>query len=213
MIAKTGLFVQQRGAALVVALIMLVLMTLVGITAMQVTTVQQKMVTNNRDLNTAFQAAETALKRGERYILSMMIGKATVEHLFTDPCTAGLCKPKPMASDPQWLEAIGTNVIWADTSTTTLKYGSETKPAGASDKIPTILPLPSGSVAKQPRFMIEDITPSEKGKAQGGLGTVKNDAGVDQGWFRVTAQGYGQRLGDDNEPLSRVMLQSVIRKD
>ncbi len=211
MITKTGLIGQQQGAALVVALIMLVLMTLVSITAMQVTTVQQKMVTNSRDLNTAFQAAETALRRGEDYILLMKRGKATeLDDLFTDPCTSGLCKPKPESSDPQWLPP---NVSWADDSTTTLKYGSEPAPAGASTDIPDISPLPDGSVAKQPRFMIEDITPSGAGTPKGGLGTTKNDNEIGKGWFRITAQGYGQAQGEDGKSLSRVMLQSVRKKD
>lgn len=42
MAKKAGFLVKQQGAALIVALIMLVLMTLVGVTAMQVTTVQEK---------------------------------------------------------------------------------------------------------------------------------------------------------------------------
>ena len=211
MITKTGLIRQQQGAALVVALIMLILMTLVGVTAMQVTTVQQKMVANNRDLNSAFQAAEIALRRGEDYILSMDIGKATeLDNLFTDSCTSGLCKPKPEDSDPQWLPP---NVSWANDSTTTLKYGSEDMPVGASNLIRTISPLPESSVAKQPRFIVEDITPSGAGQPKGGLGTTKNNNEINKGWFRITAQGYGQGQEENGEPLSRVMLQSVRKKD
>ena len=211
MIAKNILIVQQQGAALVISLIMLVLMTLVGVTAMQVTTVQQKMVSNNNDLNIAFQAAETALKRGEEYLSGIVAGKAIeAESPFTDPCTAGLCKPKPEGSDPQWLPP---NVSWAKDSTTTLEYGNETVLAGASDNIRDILPLPSSSVAKQPRFIIEDITPTGVGKPKGGLGTIKNDNDIGKGWFRVTAQGYGRGQSDDGEPLARVMLQSVRKKD
>jgi len=215
MITKNGSIMEQQGAALVVALIMLVLMTLVGVTAMQVTTVQQKMVANRNDLNTAFQAAETALKRGEDYLLGIVAGKAK-EDPFTDSCTAGLCTPK-LEGDPRWLPP---NVSWEKDSTTTLEYGNETVLAGASDNIRDVPPLPSGSVVKQPRFMIEDITmgsdpeePIKKPKPRGGLGTTMNSNEIGKGWFRITAQGYGQAQSDDGEPLSRVMLQSVRKKD
>lgn len=55
----------QRGAALVISLIILALMTLIGVTAIQVSTQQEKMVANARDSNNAFQAAESALRRAE----------------------------------------------------------------------------------------------------------------------------------------------------
>ena len=54
--------------------------------------------------------------------------------------------------------------------------------------------------------MIEDITP------QGGGGLGSGQQTINSGWYRITAQGYGQAQGDDSEPLSRVMLQSVFKK-
>lgn len=56
----------QRGAVLIVGLIMLLLITMIGVTAMQVTTQQERMAGNLRDRNIAFQAAEMALRAGER---------------------------------------------------------------------------------------------------------------------------------------------------
>lgn len=55
-----GLSRAQQGAALVVSLIILVIMTLLGVTAIQVTTSEEKMVANLREFNIAFQAAEAA---------------------------------------------------------------------------------------------------------------------------------------------------------
>ncbi len=55
----------QRGAVLIVGLIILLLMTMIGVTAMQVTTQQERMAGNLRDRNIAFQAAEMALRTGE----------------------------------------------------------------------------------------------------------------------------------------------------
>jgi type IV pilus assembly protein PilX len=58
----------QRGATLIVALVLLVLLTMVGVAGMQDTTLQEKMVGNMRDRNLAFQAAEAALRGGEKYL-------------------------------------------------------------------------------------------------------------------------------------------------
>jgi type IV pilus assembly protein PilX len=55
----------QRGIALVVSLIMLLVLTLIGVTAMQLSTRQEKMAGNTRDLDLAFQAAEAGLRFGE----------------------------------------------------------------------------------------------------------------------------------------------------
>lgn len=194
---EVGSLVKQQGAALVVALIMLVLMTLVGITAMQVTTVQEKMVANSRDLNVAFQAAEVALLRGEHYVKNMQ------DAIFTTTCkgsgsTIGLCKPGQ--STPIW-----TTISWSDTNPVTLEYGNEqeNKQIPASEtSVDNIQPLPANTVAKQPRYIIEDIT-SVSGGGQ---------ANLSKGLYRITAQGYGQAVNDNGQPLARVMLQSVFKK-
>lgn len=56
----------QRGSALIVALVFLLAMTLIGTTAMQGTTQQERMAGNYWDRNLAFQAAEAALSVGGR---------------------------------------------------------------------------------------------------------------------------------------------------
>ena len=58
----------QRGAALVVSLIMLLLLTILGISGMQSTVFEERMAGNARDANTAFQAAEAALRDAEDYL-------------------------------------------------------------------------------------------------------------------------------------------------
>ncbi|MFK5947321.1 MAG: PilX N-terminal domain-containing pilus assembly protein, partial [Methylococcales bacterium] len=50
---------KQTGVVLVVSLIMLLLLTLIGITGTQVTSLEEKMAGNARDQNIAFQAAES----------------------------------------------------------------------------------------------------------------------------------------------------------
>ncbi len=55
----------QSGTVLAISLIMLVLLTLIGVTGTQVTSLEEKMAGNSRDQNLAFQAAEAALRSGE----------------------------------------------------------------------------------------------------------------------------------------------------
>jgi type IV pilus assembly protein PilX len=58
----------QVGAALMMALIFLVLMTLLGTTAMRSSAFQEQMAGNSRDWNLAFQSAEAALREAETYV-------------------------------------------------------------------------------------------------------------------------------------------------
>lgn len=55
----------QRGIALVISLIFLLLLTLGGIAAMSTSTLEEKMSGNLKDQHIAFQAAESALRDGE----------------------------------------------------------------------------------------------------------------------------------------------------
>ncbi len=59
---------RQEGATLIVSLLILIVLTLIGITAMSTSGLEEKMAGNSRDLNLAFQAAEAALKDAEEFI-------------------------------------------------------------------------------------------------------------------------------------------------
>ncbi|MFV3306618.1 PilX N-terminal domain-containing pilus assembly protein [Pseudomonas sp. NY15181] len=58
----------QQGAVLVVALIMLLLLTIIGISSMRSTTLQERMAGNLRDESHALQAAEAAIRQGEAVV-------------------------------------------------------------------------------------------------------------------------------------------------
>ncbi len=55
----------QQGAALIVCLMMLVVMTILGVSAVTTTTMEEKMVGNIRNKHVSFQAAEAALRAAE----------------------------------------------------------------------------------------------------------------------------------------------------
>ena len=62
---------RQQGAVLVVSLIMLLVVTLVAVSSMQGTVMEEKMAGNTRDRNLAFQTTESALREAEIYIESV----------------------------------------------------------------------------------------------------------------------------------------------
>ncbi|NJD05836.1 MAG: hypothetical protein FIA97_04980 [Methylococcaceae bacterium] len=64
---------------------MLLVMTLIGITGVQVTSLEEKMAGNSRDRNLAFQAAEAALRAAEGSIAMAVQNKqlSTFEAQFT----------------------------------------------------------------------------------------------------------------------------------
>lgn len=59
---------RQHGIALVIALVFLLLLTIIGVTAMNTTTMQERMAGNARDRNAAFQVTEATLRVAEEEI-------------------------------------------------------------------------------------------------------------------------------------------------
>lgn len=59
---------RESGAALVVSLVLLLVLTVLGVASMRTTTLQERMAGNLRDGNLAFQSAEAALREGEEFL-------------------------------------------------------------------------------------------------------------------------------------------------
>lgn len=80
----------QRGAVLYVALIMLILLALIGITALQVTGLQERMTASYRSTNMAFQNAE-GRARGKESDLQRQVQSGGAEAIALDEtlCTNG----------------------------------------------------------------------------------------------------------------------------
>ncbi len=68
-------FSRQRGAALFIALMFLIIMTVIGLSAANVGILQERMAGNVRETNEAFQAAESTLREIERE-LGQIVGGA-----------------------------------------------------------------------------------------------------------------------------------------
>jgi type IV pilus assembly protein PilX len=94
--------VNQHGAALFVSLMMLVLVTILGVTGVRLVSLEEKMAGNSYDRNLAFQSAEAALRVAENYI-ETQVPKPDPSYTDADNtcptsainnCTTGIC-PKP----------------------------------------------------------------------------------------------------------------------
>ncbi len=83
---------RQRGVALVVALVLLVVVTLVGLAAIRGTTMQQQMTSNFYDREIGFQAAEAGLRDGEAWVTNS--ANAATARANRD-CTAQQCVADP----------------------------------------------------------------------------------------------------------------------
>ena len=71
---------RQTGSALIISLVFLLLLTILGVSSMQSSTLQEKMAGNSAEKNRAFQLAEAALRAGEAEVFSSSANYATSTH-------------------------------------------------------------------------------------------------------------------------------------
>ena len=69
-----GFLNYQRGAALIVALVFMLILTIIGAASMQSATLQERMAGNARNVDQAFQAAEAALREAESELAQVSVG-------------------------------------------------------------------------------------------------------------------------------------------
>ncbi|HWU78092.1 MAG TPA: PilX N-terminal domain-containing pilus assembly protein [Rhodanobacter sp.] len=181
---------RQGGVALVVALLLLLVITLVGLAAVHSTIMQQKMASNLYDRQVAFQSTEAALRAGEEWVTS------NPKSALIRDCSAltgGACLADPFSD---------TNLPAA--SLQTVAGGSASGQFSAST-------IATG----QPQFVVENMGTFEDPAAQG-LNQTANSlqyggGGVGQPhvYFRITA-----RSGDPASVGGRavVTLQTMIKQ-
>ncbi len=101
---------RQSGVALIVGLIMLILLTIIGVTAMQTSILEERMAGNLRDRELAFQAAEAVLRECEQFL--------TAAALPPFNGTDGLFQPASPPATPVW--QVEANWTSARTATKTI---------------------------------------------------------------------------------------------
>lgn len=92
---------RQDGAVLIVGLVMVLVLSILVGAGVRSTILQQKMATNLRDKELAFQSAESALKDGENYLASST--ETDLANIFDD--TKGLYtfdKNRTLADESDW---------------------------------------------------------------------------------------------------------------
>lgn len=178
---------RERGVALVMALIFLLILTLIGVTAMSTTALEERMAGNLQDKNAAFQAAESALVAGENWARPLgampVFDSAVTDDGLHLPSTSGI---------PVWDQSTG---VWSGTDV--VDY----------TELPGSAALPSGQflnhVNKQPKYLIEDLGPVRDPLKSLKLGTPSPST---RNLFRITARGTG---GTDQAVAT---VQSVFEK-
>ena len=88
---------RQHGVALIMAMVFLMILTIIGVTVMSTTSLQEKMAGNVQDKHSAFQAAESALRAAES-LVETWAAKPTD---FVNN-TNGYYMPQPGSELPWW---------------------------------------------------------------------------------------------------------------
>jgi type IV pilus assembly protein PilX len=165
---------KQQGAVLVTSLIFLVILTLLAISSMRNTGLDEKMAGNALNQDAAFQAAEAAVRQG---VSQVSAGTITATSGFPSAgagCTAtGLCAPSTTAT-PIW------NTIFP--------FGQVAQSASAQTYTGTALV----GVANQPQYIVE-LLPNVQVPSIGGTCTTGKAVGsqCQATPYRVTARGWG----------------------
>lgn len=178
----------QQGAVLVISMIILLLLTILGVTSMRSTSLEERMAGNARDSHLAFESAEAALINAERFLDTVAVTAA-----FDVSGIDGL-----YASDSELKSAypsykkIETYVDWSG--------GDSNRGYLSATNIGT-----GQGLASPPRYVIQ-LTGAPQGVAVDNLNLQNYGSGAgggQVGLFRITVRGTG---GSDN---SVVFLQTV----
>lgn len=183
---------RQRGVALFVALILLVLTTLIAVAASRSTLLQERMSGNMYDRTVAFQRAEAALRAAEAAITLDW----RIANLGGIDCT------------------LSTKVETSDCYSVPVNaFANVTGPTWQT--VPDVYKVNSGRAPGDPQYVIQLVG---KGKSGGDLGLDANAdfgnygnnyASDDALYFRVTARSSAPAASGDR---SLVVLQSTVRR-
>ena len=160
---------KQQGAVLVMALMMLFVLTLIGVSSISTTSMEEKMSGNTRNRHLAFQASETAASDAERFITNNILNPTAQ---FTAGGVGGLYS---LGNGPSSGDAVNP-VWWATPANNRIPYAQAIQDVATAPQY-TIEYL--GETTQAEASDIE-ITGGEDGGAAGSIHT-----------FRITSRGTG----------------------
>lgn len=207
--------ISQRGSVLVVSLIILLVMTLLGVSAMDSSNMEQRMATAGKNRQLLFRAAETTLALGEQYLEDLAIDDNFLQDCpsgntdcFDDACAGGLCFTGRFSSGETRYECevpySGDPVpdpVWRDPVLDVWNNVNKHRAVDISADI--------DGLGEDPKYIIEFLCFVPKEDIDGNPMPFNDGAGSDNGTpiFRVTA------LAADTDTNARVALQSTYRVD
>jgi len=196
---KKSFATSQKGAVLIVGLIMMLLLTIIGLAAIRGTDLQERMAGNMRDRNLAFQAAEASLRIGEEVLDGAAI-----------PSFAGNVKGYWPDLNKQATYSSLSAGIWPlmDGSTTErrLRPITWTDAQWEQNSIRIAADILE-KVKEQPRYTIEELLVSARALNQGGGVDVESQEKMeDSQFYRITARGLGGTAD------AEVILQSTFAR-
>lgn len=167
----------QRGAVLVISLIMLLLMTLIGTTGMQATSLEEKMAGNMRNRNLAFQAAESALAAGESFLATRTVIQLNALNADANAfnCTGADGLFPQSGTGCAAVQPIWDNIVWDD------------KDNNPNNDNTVLYDGNLATVETNPRYIIENMGCR---KADGSVAAVCGAVG-DNRVYRITARATG----------------------
>jgi type IV pilus assembly protein PilX len=178
---------QQRGAIMVISLLLLLIMTVLALGASQATRMQERMAGNARDHDLALQSAEAGIRAGERLIGSMLAAPLPV--VAPPSCVAPNCqvyeRGRPDAA-----------------SSTPLAYRADpwwTANSWRYDPVPYAIGG-TAMATKDPDYLIEELEEVSDSLA---VATSGGPSSSTRMYYRITSRGVG---GSDT---SVVVLQST----
>jgi type IV pilus assembly protein PilX len=160
---------RQRGAVLVVSLLLLLVMTLLGLGASQSTRLQERMAGNQRDQEVALQGAEAALRDAERNLSPLV-----TEFVVTCSEPAAGCD----SYEPRTLVNAGTQMAWDLANQADSWWEQWAKEYGNPDQL--------SDVSAPPQFVVEF-----EGSVPDVLSESGSNLSVDRYFYTVTARSKG----------------------
>ncbi len=181
---RPGSIHKERGAVLIVGLMLLLVLVILSVTASQSALIQERLAGNFRDLSLAFESAEAGTRWSTAWLQSL--GRTALSRPF--PCSTGcdsvsrvwetgVYPSSPTAMDATW--------------NTARAYGIDpTDDSSLSVSVPLVYSQPR-YIMEQQQFLRDDLA----GDPQKGVA-----------FYRVTSRGLGAR------PNSTAIVRAVIAK-
>jgi type IV pilus assembly protein PilX len=140
----------QRGATLVVVLLLLVVTMLMALASVRTASMEERMAGHTRDRQVAFQLAEATLRDAEGMISGDTDGpfRPLRPNAFTDTCDGGLCRSTPAAplaagfSDDDW--SGGKSFAYGGATGAAVPDGASSAPRYVVEYQGTLQPIEAG---------------------------------------------------------------------